>query len=52
MGPYHRADRPTLDEMAQNDLSTSDTLAWEPGRMRPPWGEAKQAGGSSLSRVM
>ena len=52
MGPYHRADRPTLDEMAQKDLSTSDTLAREPGRMRPPWGEATQAGGSSLGRVM
>jgi len=52
MGPYHRADWPTLDETAQKDLSTRDTLAREPGRMRPPWGEATQAGGSSLGGVM
>ena len=50
MGPYHRADRPTLDETAQKDLSTRDTLAREPGRMRPQWGT--QAGGESLGRVI
>ena len=52
MGTYHRADRPTLDKTVQKDLSTRDTLAREPGRMRPPWGEATQAGGLSLGGVM